>query len=87
MIRIITFGFLAGFVSVLVFHQGTAFLMYAFGNDVPAVVSFFGRTNAPFAMTPTRPLGAPLVGSQAFWGGAWGWGVALMLLAPLGLRR
>ncbi|MDN3564693.1 hypothetical protein ACFQY5_20740 [Paeniroseomonas aquatica] len=80
MIRIITFGFLAGFVSVLVFHQGTAFLMYAFGNDVPAVVSFFGRTNAPFAMTPTRPLGVPLVGSQAFWGGVWGIVLALILV-------
>ena len=47
MIRIIILGFLAGFVSVLVFHQGTAFLLYAFGNDIPAVVGFFGRTTRP----------------------------------------
>ena len=80
MIRTILLGFLAGFVSVLVFHQGTAFLMHAFGNDIPAVVGFFGRTTPPFNMTPTKPLGVPLIGSQAFWGGVWGIVLAFILV-------
>ena len=72
MLKTILMGFVAGFIAVLVFHQGTAFLLYHFGNDIPSVVSFFGRTNAPYAMAATKPLGVPLVISQAFWGGIWG---------------
>lgn len=74
-------GFVAGFIATLVFHQGAAYLLYHFGNDIPAVVSFFGRTAAPFNLAPTKPLGVPTVLSQAFWGGMWG-----ILLAAL-LRR
>ncbi len=70
--KTILMGFIAGFIAVLVFHQGTAWLLYNFGNDIPSVVSFFGRTNAPFNMAPTKPLGVPVVISQAFWGGIWG---------------
>lgn len=72
MLRTIVLGFVAGFIAVLVFHQGTAFLLYHVGNDIPAVVSVFGRTSPPFNMAPTRPLGVPVVLSQAFWGGVWG---------------
>ncbi len=72
MLKTIIVGFVAGFIAVLVFHQGTAWLLYNFGNDIPSVVSFFGRTNAPFNMAATKPLGVPVVISQAFWGGVWG---------------
>lgn len=80
MLRTLLLGFLAGFVAVLVFHQGTAFLLYHHGNDIPAVVGFLGKTAAPFNMAPTKPLGVPLVGSQAFWGGVWGMLLALILV-------
>ncbi len=70
--KTIVVGFVAGFIATLVFHQGAAFLLYHFGNDIPSVVSFFGRTAAPFNMAPTKPLGVPVVISQAFWGGVWG---------------
>ena len=78
--RTILLGFVAGFVAVLVFHQGTAFLLYHVGNDIPAVVSALGRTTAPFNMAPTKPLGVPVVFSQAFWGGVWGVVVTLILV-------
>ena len=80
MARTILLGFLAGCVAVLVFHQGTAFLLYHVGNDIPAVVSVFGKTTAPFAMAPTKPLGVPVIFSQAFWGGVWGMVLTLILV-------
>ncbi|TDH62998.1 hypothetical protein E2C06_08350 [Dankookia rubra] len=78
--RSLLLGFVAGFVAVLVFHQGTAFLLHHLGNDIPAVVSVFGKTSAPFAMAPTKPLGVPMVLSQAFWGGVWGMVLTLILV-------
>jgi hypothetical protein len=80
MLRTLLLGFAAGFVAVLVFHQGTAFLLYHVGNDIPAVVSVFGKTTAPFAMAPTKPLGVPVIFSQAFWGGVWGMALTLILV-------
>ena len=79
MARTIIAGFIAGFIAVLVFHQGTAFLLYKFGNGIPAVVSVFGQTPPPYNMAPTRPLGVPTVLSQSFWGGVWGVVLALLL--------
>ena len=55
-------GFLAGFVSVLVFHQGAAALLHAFGLT----------PRAPYSLQPTQPLGVPVLLSIAFWGGVWG---------------
>lgn len=72
MAKTILLGFIAGFVAVLVFHQGTAFLLHAQGMKVPEVVQVFGRVAAPFNMAPVPPLGVPTVASQAFWGGMWG---------------
>ena len=54
--------FLAGFVSVLVFHQGMLALLHATGRT----------PRRPFDLTPTSPLGVPQVVSSAFWGGLWG---------------
>jgi hypothetical protein len=39
MMRILLFGFIAGVLSVLIFHQGSAFLLYHIGNEIPAVVA------------------------------------------------
>src|SRR4051812_12108204 len=55
-------AFVAGFVSVLVFHQGAVAVLYGLGLT----------QRAPFALTPTAPLGVPQVVSSAFWGGVWG---------------
>src|SRR5690606_13001138 len=55
-------GFLAGAVSVLIFHQGAVALMNAAG----------WTDRAPFSMRATAPFGVPVVWSLAFWGGVWG---------------
>lgn len=54
--------FAAGFVSVLVFHQGMLAFLHALGI----------AASGPFPMGATRPFGLPQVLSLAFWGGVWG---------------
>ena len=53
--------FVAGFLAVLVFHQGALTVLYALGVT----------QRSPFVLTPTAPLGVPQVLSLAFWGGVW----------------
>jgi hypothetical protein len=54
--------FLAGFASVLVFHQGMLTLLHAVGLTA----------TVPFVLHSTMPFGVPQVWSLAFWGGVWG---------------
>jgi len=84
MSRTILAGFIAGFIAVLVFHQGTAFLLHHVGNGIPALVAVFGRVGPPFNLAPVPPFGVPTVLSQAFWGGVWGvvFALALARLRP-----
>jgi len=58
----ILFGFAAGFLAALIFHQLTLLVLWEL-NVAP-----FG----PFSMATTRPFGVPAVVSLAFWGGIWG---------------
>ena len=63
-------GFVAGFLSVLIFSHGLIAVFYAAG-----IFPF-----APWNLTPVPPLGVPQVLSGAFWGGLWG--IAYALLEP-----
>lgn len=63
-------AFVAGFISVLLFHQGMLALLHA--------VNFTPR--APFPTTPTQPFGIPQIWSSAFWGGIWG--IVFAAIAP-----
>ena len=56
------FGFLAGFLATLIFHQLIVALLWNIGVS----------PSAPFPMAPTQPFGVPTVFSLAFWGGVWG---------------
>lgn len=56
-------GFVAGFLSVLVFSSGTIALYHAAGAPVPF---------APWSMAPVPPFGVPQTLSAAFFGGLWG---------------
>ena len=56
------FGFLAGFLATLIFHQLTLVLLWSIG------FAPFG----PFSMAATKPFGVPAVFSLSFWGGIWG---------------
>ena len=64
------FGFLAGFVSTLTFHQITIALLAAWGVL---------QTSA-YDLRPVPPLGTPQVINLAFWGGVWG--CVWALIAP-----
>jgi hypothetical protein len=60
--RRLLYAFFAGFIAVLVFHQGMLTILHATG--------FTPR--APFPVGPTEPFHVPAVWSLAFWGGVWG---------------
>jgi len=68
-VRLVVIGFLAGAISVFVFHQG--FVLIAWQTGL--------LPNAPYSLAPTAPLGVPRVISAAFWGGLWGIALALLL--------
>ena len=63
-------GFLAGAVSVLVFHQGAWAILHAVGLMPP-----------PFPVAPVPPFGVPRIYDLCFWGGLYG--AVFGLLAPL----
>lgn len=56
------FGFIAGFLSTLIFHQLALGFLWSAGV----------APSAPFSMAATHPFGVPAVFSLAFWGGVWG---------------
>lgn len=56
------FGFIAGVLATLIFHQLTLTVLWGVG------LAPFG----PFSMAATKPFGVPAVFSLAFWGGVWG---------------
>ena len=57
-------AFVAGFLSVLLFHQLALLLLHSIGF-APAELT-------AYAMKATQPFGIPRVWSLAFWGGVWG---------------
>lgn len=60
-------GFVAGFASVIVFHQLV----------IAAVGALFGLPVTPWSLAPVAPFGVPQIVSTAFWGGLWGIALAL----------
>lgn len=60
--KTIIVGFVAGALSVLIFHQAG----FWFTNEL-------GLTRAAlYSLRPVPPLGVPAIVSSAFWGGLWG---------------
>ena len=60
-------GFLAGFVSVIVFHQ----------IAIASIGALFELPVKPWPLAPVAPFGVPQVVSLALWGGLWGIALAL----------
>jgi hypothetical protein len=58
----ILFGFTAGFLATLIFHQLSLWVLWGLG-----IAPF-----APFSMVATKPFELPAVISLALWGGVWG---------------
>lgn len=61
-------AFLAGFIAVLIFHQGAVSLLHTLGAAPP-----------PFNVKPTAPFAVPAVISSAFWGGIWAIALAFVV--------
>jgi hypothetical protein len=61
-------GFLAGFLSHLIFQGGFGSILYV-AHLVPAL---------PWSLMPVPPLGVPMSVSLAFWAGLWGVAYALL---------
>jgi hypothetical protein len=66
--RKLMFGFVAGFIAVLLFHQPVLAFLAQTG---------FIKANV-YSSTATGPLGVPQVISLSFWGGVWGMLFALI---------
>lgn len=64
------FAFVAGFISVILFHQG----MLALLN----LINFIDAD--PYRTNPTQPFGIPVILSISFWGGVWGVILAVLTL-------
>lgn len=71
LLKLLLLGFIAGFLSTLIFHQGLWYLL----NQIDLIPP--ERPAWPLDSIP--PFGVPYVISKAFWGGLWGAGVALLL--------
>ncbi len=73
--KVLVFGFICGALAVIVFHQGTVYVVY---HQFPLIQAVTGAADAfrgqshGFNMRGIPPLGIPAVLSLAFWGGIWG---------------
>ena len=65
--------FIAGFIAVLIFHQGV-WAIFASAGKAPG---------PPWSMAKTGPLQVPAVVNSAFWGGLWGIVMVLMIVVQL----
>ncbi|GEP56049.1 hypothetical protein [Reyranella soli] len=61
--RTVIVGFVAGALSVLIFHQFGFWLSKELGYTPQAVI---------YNMRPVPPWSVPTIASSAFWGGLWG---------------
>jgi hypothetical protein len=68
MAKQLVFGFIAGALAVLAFHQGMVLVLHLMGQ-IP---------NFPWSLRPIAPFGVPAIVNQMFWGGLWGVGFAVL---------
>ena len=73
--RLLILGFVAGFVAVLIFHQGLWYLFNLIGLIPPE--------RPAWPLDPIPPFSVPSVISKASWGGVWG-AVLVLLLGRFG---
>ena len=73
---LILIAFVAGFLSVLIFHQPMLIILKA--------IALAPQKATAYPMASTSPFGVPRVFSLAFWGGIWG--IALATIAVTWMR-
>ena len=64
LLKLLIFGFAAGFLAVPIFHQGLWWIFNRIGVIPPQ--------RAAWVMDPIPLFGVPALLSKAFWGGVWG---------------
>lgn len=74
---LILIAFIAGFLSVLIFHQPMLIMLKAIALAPDKLTAY--------AMASTTPFGIPRVFSLAFWGGIWGLVLAIAVTWTKGL--
>jgi hypothetical protein len=75
LVKLLIFGFVAGFLAVPIFHQG----LWRIFNQIGVIPPH----RAAWVMDPIPPFGVPALLSKSFWGGVWG-AVLACFLADLG---
>ena len=75
LLKLLIFGFAAGFLAVPIFHQGLWWIFNRIGVIPPQ--------RAAWVMDPVPPFGVPALVSKSFWGGVWG-AVLTCFMAGLG---
>jgi len=75
LLKLLIFGFAAGFLAVPIFHQGLWWIFNRIGVIPPQ--------RAAWVMDPIPPFAVPALLSKSFWGGVWG-AVLACFLAGLG---
>jgi hypothetical protein len=70
--KLLAFGFAAGFLSTLIFHQSVWYVLN--------VVGLIPWERPAWPLDPIPPLGVPSLISKAFWGGLWGAALAPLLV-------
>jgi hypothetical protein len=73
--KVLLFGFICGAIAVIVFHQGTIYVLhhqFPLIKAITGVPDAFRPATSGFNIRPVAPLGVPQVVSIAFWGGIWG---------------
>jgi hypothetical protein len=63
-LHVLIYGFIAGFLAVLIFHQGLWYLLNQMGIIPP--------DRSAWSTDPVPPFSVPSLLSKAFWGGVWG---------------
>ena len=71
LVKLLIFGFVAGFLATLLFHQS---LWYVFNQ-----IGLIPLDRPAWPLDPIPPYGVPSVISKAFWGGLWGAVLAVIL--------
>lgn len=71
LVKLLLFGFVAGFLATLLFHQS---LWYAFNQ-----LGLIPLDRPAWPLDPIPPYGVPSVITKAFWGGLWGAILAVLL--------
>lgn len=77
--KILLYGFIAGVLGMLVFHQGAQYLLHYNAARIPGAAGWFGTFPRAYNLARTGPYGMPALAFLAIQGGLWGIVIAAVL--------